>query len=57
MRFNIIFEFEFEEDLTLEEIENRLFLIEDWSEVQKECFLEIPAGFKSILVKRKLTED
>jgi hypothetical protein len=57
MRFNIIFQFELEEDLTLEEIENRLSLIEDWSEAEKECFLEIPAGFKSILVKRKLIED
>lgn len=57
MRFNIVFEFELEEELTLEEIENRLSLIEDWSEAQKECFLEIPAGFKSILIERKLTED
>jgi len=56
MRFNIIFEFDLEE-MNSEEIENRLFLIEDWSEAQKESFLEIPGGFKNILIKRKLIED
>jgi|688.fasta_scaffold2033170_2 hypothetical protein len=56
MKFVVELEFEFDDSLTQEEINNRLLLIEEWSENQKGAFLEIPAGFKFIKLKRKIID-
>jgi hypothetical protein len=42
------FDFEFEDDLTQQEIDNLIYIIEGWSEYEGGAFLEIPGGIKDV---------
>jgi hypothetical protein len=42
----VTFDFEFEDDLTQQEIDNLIYIIEGWSEYEGGAFLEIPGGIK-----------
>ena len=46
----------FVDELTEEEIENLIYIIESWSEHEGGAFLEIPGGLKNLLISRKLID-
>ena len=48
MKLRVTFDFEFKDDLTQEEIDNLIYIIEGWSEYEGGAFLEIPAGIKDV---------
>lgn len=56
MRFCVTFEFDFEKDLSEEEIANRIELIEDWSENAAGSFIQLPAGFSDISISHEFKE-
>lgn len=54
MKMRVTFDFEFKDDLTQEEIDDLIYIIEGWSEYDGGAFLEIPGGFKEVLVSREM---
>jgi hypothetical protein len=54
MKYRVTFDFHFLDELTEQEIENLIYIIESWSEHEGGAFLEIPGGFKNLLISRKM---
>lgn len=48
MKMRVTFEFDFKNELTQQEIDNLIYIIESWSEYESGAFFEIPGGFKDI---------
>jgi hypothetical protein len=58
MKYRVEFDFHFLDDLTEQEIENIIYIIESWCEHEAGAFLEIPGGLKNVLIShKKIKED
>jgi LAS superfamily LD-carboxypeptidase LdcB len=57
MKLRVTFDFEFLDNLSETEKENLIYIIEGWSEHEGGAFLEIPGGFKQVLLSHKFIED
>jgi hypothetical protein len=48
MKMRVTFDFEFKDELTRQEIDNLIYIIENWSKYEGGAFLEIPGGLKYV---------
>jgi hypothetical protein len=57
VKLRVTFDFEFLDNLSETERENLIYIIESWSEHEGGAFLEIPGGFKDVLLSHEFVED
>lgn len=53
MKLRVTFDFDFKDDLTQQEIDNLIYIIESWSEHEGGAFLEIPGGLEEVLISHE----
>lgn len=52
----VTFDFEFKDELTQQEKDNLIYIIEGWSEYEGGAFLEIPGGLKDVDIGYEFVE-
>lgn len=56
MKMRVTFDFEFKDELTQQEKDNLIYIIEGWSEYEGGAFLEIPGGLKDVDIGYEFVE-
>jgi hypothetical protein len=57
MKLRVTFDFEFEDNLSQDEVDSLIYIIEGWSEHDGSAFLEMPGGFKDVGIGYEFIEE